>query len=299
MKHSFSVFLGIIFLSLSFGNSALARIDQVIHFAAGKASLRETSKPILDDVISILKAVPSVILFWIEGHTDDREGKPDPTKLSLKRAQAVKDYMIQQGIDPGRLEIFGYGKERPVATNSTDEGRAKNRRVEFNVREEKSPYPPSPQLQLCQHDEWETVAKDGDSEKTEKPKHFNKRGIDGVLFKKWSICVGGCGRCCRAEKFWEPSVKDVLAAEKGIQECALKYGGSEVSKEAKRQYAGVLFENKKLLLVTILNRTQICKVEWSSKECSACGLHNPESSFLLYDMSDGQCYNFWKSIIEE
>lgn len=69
----------------------------------------------------------------ITGHTDN-VGSPDYNmKLSLRRAEAVRDYLVSIGVDPGKLEVKGEGMTKPVADNSTQEGRAKNRRVEVEV----------------------------------------------------------------------------------------------------------------------------------------------------------------------
>lgn len=56
-------------------------------------------------------------------------------RLSHRRARAVRDYLISQGIDPDRLDAIGYGDEKPIATNKTKAGRAENRRIEVHIRE--------------------------------------------------------------------------------------------------------------------------------------------------------------------
>jgi len=69
----------------------------------------------------------------ITGHTDNK-GAPDYNmKLSLQRAESVRDYLVSTGVDPKKLEVRGEGETKPIADNSTDEGRAKNRRVEVDV----------------------------------------------------------------------------------------------------------------------------------------------------------------------
>jgi outer membrane protein OmpA-like peptidoglycan-associated protein len=69
----------------------------------------------------------------IAGHTDSRGSEDYNRRLSQGRTQAVVDYLISQGIAPHRLRAVGYGESRPIDTNDTEEGRAKNRRVEFTV----------------------------------------------------------------------------------------------------------------------------------------------------------------------
>jgi OOP family OmpA-OmpF porin len=69
----------------------------------------------------------------ITGHTDNK-GAPDYNmNLSMRRAESVRDYMASIGIDPKKMEIRGEGETKPIADNSTDEGRAKNRRVEVDI----------------------------------------------------------------------------------------------------------------------------------------------------------------------
>lgn len=108
-------------------------IDQVIHFEFDKANIRPQSYPILDDVVSIIKSNPGIKQVRIEGHTDSIGSDAYNQKLSERRANSVKQYLINKGISAGILDAVGYGESRPVASNETAEGRAKNRRVEFHV----------------------------------------------------------------------------------------------------------------------------------------------------------------------
>ena len=71
----------------------------------------------------------------IEGHTD-AEGTPERNaRLADRRARAVADYLVKAGVEAGKLVAVGYGETRPVAPNDTPENRARNRRIEFTVRE--------------------------------------------------------------------------------------------------------------------------------------------------------------------
>jgi OOP family OmpA-OmpF porin len=107
------------------------RINQVIHFAYNKAKILPDSFPILATVSQVLRDRPEITLS-IEGHTDSRGNDKYNKKLSTKRAKAVMDHLSKVGkIDKGRLTSQGWGEEKPVDTNLTDEGRAANRRVEF------------------------------------------------------------------------------------------------------------------------------------------------------------------------
>jgi len=107
------------------------RIDQTIHFAHNKATIKRESFPILSQVAEVLKDYPEITLS-IEGHTCSR-GKPKYNKtLSNNRAKAVMNHLIKTGrIDKHRLTHVGWGLEKPIDSNLTEEGRAANRRVEF------------------------------------------------------------------------------------------------------------------------------------------------------------------------
>ncbi len=107
-----------------------------IEFQSGKAVIKKTSNSILDEIVKVMKENPSYKLS-INGHTDNT-GKADKNqKLSEDRANAVKDYMVNKGVEADRLTAQGFGQDKPVADNKTKAGKAKNRRVEFIVRFEK------------------------------------------------------------------------------------------------------------------------------------------------------------------
>jgi outer membrane protein OmpA-like peptidoglycan-associated protein len=69
--------------------------------------------------------------FEISGHTDSTGSADLNRELSMSRAEAVRDYLVARGVDPSRLEVQGYGADRPIDDNGTIEGRARNRRVEI------------------------------------------------------------------------------------------------------------------------------------------------------------------------
>jgi outer membrane protein OmpA-like peptidoglycan-associated protein len=109
------------------------QISQEVQFETGTAVLRPESDPILGEVALVLKADPKLELVEVAGHTDDT-GTPELNeRLSLDRARAVVDWLVRHGVERERLEAKGYGQTRPVADNSRSEGRARNRRVEFQV----------------------------------------------------------------------------------------------------------------------------------------------------------------------
>jgi outer membrane protein OmpA-like peptidoglycan-associated protein len=94
--------------------------------------LRDESEPELDRLVRLLKKYPSMMI-QIDGHTDDYGGYEYNMKLSLRRARAVVNYLVSEGVSEIRLIPRGFGKTRPVATNETDEGRQLNRRVEYTI----------------------------------------------------------------------------------------------------------------------------------------------------------------------
>jgi OOP family OmpA-OmpF porin len=103
-----------------------------INFTFLSDDLSESSKPILQRAAAILAEYPDLKL-EIQGHTDS-DGDPVFNKeLSLRRAEAVRRELITDGVADGRLRAVGYGGEKPVATNTTEEGRAANRRIEFRL----------------------------------------------------------------------------------------------------------------------------------------------------------------------
>lgn len=110
-------------------------ITQKIHFEFNKSIIRPISYPILDDVVQLLKLNPQIHKVQVEGHTDSVGGDAYNQRLSESRAKAVVAYLVSKGVAPDRLSAIGYGRSRPIADNSTAEGRAKNRRTEFTVLE--------------------------------------------------------------------------------------------------------------------------------------------------------------------
>jgi OOP family OmpA-OmpF porin len=102
-----------------------------IYFDTDKAELKPESTKTLDEMASLLKIDRSLRL-EIAGHTDSTGDKAHNVKLSQDRATAVVDALVKKyGIDPARLKASGYGDGKPVAGNDTEDGRAKNRRVEL------------------------------------------------------------------------------------------------------------------------------------------------------------------------
>jgi outer membrane protein OmpA-like peptidoglycan-associated protein len=101
-----------------------------INFDTNKATIKPESAGIIDQIVALMKSQPDLKLS-IEGHTDS-QGTPESNKtLSLNRAKAVIKAVSEGGISASRMSAVGWGQEKPVADNRTEEGRAKNRRVEI------------------------------------------------------------------------------------------------------------------------------------------------------------------------
>jgi len=102
-----------------------------VNFESGSAALTPDSYSILDQVVRSLMAYPEVKV-EIRGYTDSVGGWEYNLDLSQRRADAVKQYLLNSGISPDRLVTKGYGEANPVASNKTASGRAENRRIEFH-----------------------------------------------------------------------------------------------------------------------------------------------------------------------
>jgi len=101
-----------------------------INFDTNKATIKPESKPIVDQIVLLLKDNPNLKVS-VEGHTDNT-GTPARNKtLSQERAQSVVNALTTAAIDKKRLSATGWGQEKPIADNKTEEGKAKNRRVEI------------------------------------------------------------------------------------------------------------------------------------------------------------------------
>jgi outer membrane protein OmpA-like peptidoglycan-associated protein len=112
-------------------------INQSVQFALNEAKLLPESFPILDEVADVLLRNPGVTKVRIEGHTD-QTGTPERNDaLSTARALAVQTYLIEKGVAQDRLSAVGLGFRHPIASDATELGRAKNRRVQFMVLERK------------------------------------------------------------------------------------------------------------------------------------------------------------------
>ena len=103
-----------------------------LNFDSATTHLTPDSNQTVTDLTAILKCFPNMAV-QLEGHTDST-GDPDSNKkLSVDRAEAVKALIVSAGVDPSRISTAGWGQERPIASNDTDDGKAKNRRTELVI----------------------------------------------------------------------------------------------------------------------------------------------------------------------
>ena len=105
-----------------------------VNFDFDKSNIRSDAAPVLKEAANVLKENANLKVS-VEGHTDAKGSDDYNLKLSMRRAAAVKAFLIQEGVAESRLSTRGLGESQPVASNETDDGRAQNRRVELKVAE--------------------------------------------------------------------------------------------------------------------------------------------------------------------
>jgi outer membrane protein OmpA-like peptidoglycan-associated protein len=106
------------------------KITQQIHFEFNKDKIRPESFPVLDAVVEALQRNPAIKI-EVQGHTDNKGGAAYNKNLSDRRAKSVMQYLLAHGVELSRLTSHGYGFERPLVDNNTEQNRALNRRVQF------------------------------------------------------------------------------------------------------------------------------------------------------------------------
>ena len=111
-------------------------ISDSVYFETAKAVIKTESHSLLEDVAAILNAHPEITKLRIEGHTDSRGDDASNKVLSQERADAVKAFLVEQGVEAHRLETVGYGEEKPLDTAENKAAWAKNRRVDFFIAEQ-------------------------------------------------------------------------------------------------------------------------------------------------------------------
>ena len=108
-------------------------ILQRVQFESGSADIRPESFALLDEVAAALTTNSAIAEVRVEGHTDSRGSAGLNRRLSKARAAAVRKYLADKGIAPERLTSQGFGPDKPIADNETEDGRLQNRRVEFKI----------------------------------------------------------------------------------------------------------------------------------------------------------------------
>lgn len=130
-------------LAVKVGTGAIANVGvptaelntiplEFVQFTSGSDSLTADSKYQLNDLAEALKKYPTMKI-EIGGHTDNQGDAASNKVLSQQRANAVKTYLVSQGIEAGRMTAVGYGSSKPKESNDTDAGRQQNRRTEFTI----------------------------------------------------------------------------------------------------------------------------------------------------------------------
>lgn len=108
-------------------------IKEKIYFETSKSIIKSASFSLLNEIAALIVEHDELRMIRVEGHTDGDGGESYNLDLSQARAESVVDYLVQRGVDRGRLDPAGFGKRRPIADNTSEEGKGKNRRVEFLI----------------------------------------------------------------------------------------------------------------------------------------------------------------------
>lgn len=108
-------------------------ISEAVLFDFNEATLRPDGDSVLRQVVGVLQSHPELKLIEIQGHTDDKGDALYNLDLSQRRVETVMAWLVSQGVSPDRLVAKGYGESSPIKTNSTEAGRAANRRVQFMI----------------------------------------------------------------------------------------------------------------------------------------------------------------------
>jgi outer membrane protein OmpA-like peptidoglycan-associated protein len=108
-------------------------ILQQVQFDTDKATIKDVSDPLLDEVAQVLTEHPEILKLEVQGHTDDRGAAKRNEELSQSRAESVVKALVKRGIAEDRLQAKGYGEDVPLNGNTTEAGRQNNRRVQFQI----------------------------------------------------------------------------------------------------------------------------------------------------------------------
>jgi outer membrane protein OmpA-like peptidoglycan-associated protein len=111
-------------------------IHEKIQFDYDKAVIKDASFSLMNEIADVIKKNPQLKHIRIEGHASSEGSAPHNKQLSDDRAKSVMKYLTEHGIPAAQLAAVGYGSEKPIADNNTEDGREKNRRVEFMILEQ-------------------------------------------------------------------------------------------------------------------------------------------------------------------
>ena len=114
-------------------------ILEMVYFETAKDIIKPESFPLLDQVAMVFKTHPEIKKVEISGHTDSQGKDAYNLDLSDRRAKSVRAYLVSKGVEANRMDAIGYGETKPIDSNNTANGRAKNRRVEFNILVKEDP----------------------------------------------------------------------------------------------------------------------------------------------------------------
>jgi OOP family OmpA-OmpF porin len=111
-------------------------IHEKIQFDYDKAGIKDASFSLMNEIVDVIKKNPQIKRIRIEGHASSEGNAGHNKALSDDRAKSVMKYLTDHGVATGELAAVGYGSDKPIADNNTEEGREQNRRVEFMILEE-------------------------------------------------------------------------------------------------------------------------------------------------------------------
>ena len=103
----------------------------IINFPSGRAQIPRESMPVLEQSASAIKSAPTGTVLEIGGYTDNVGNPTANQRLSQQRAEAVRRFLVDKGVNPDSLVAKGYGDSNPIASNDTEDGKFKNRRIEY------------------------------------------------------------------------------------------------------------------------------------------------------------------------
>jgi len=112
------------------------QIRRRINFVTNSAEISDSSSGLLTEIADVIIRNPNLRRIEIQGHTDDRGGANRNRELSQQRADAVRTWLLANGVEASRLTAQGYGQTRPLVPNITAGNRARNRRVQFVIEEQ-------------------------------------------------------------------------------------------------------------------------------------------------------------------